>query len=115
QQRIDRNLPDLPASDAFAKAYAARGFSPEVLRKLYFFLNYSVKEPEASPLCDLSLKYWDDDYVYVQLYTAVFPQGYLQLVNLLASGLDIRLDHAVSAISYGPQGVSVATNQGQFT
>jgi monoamine oxidase len=115
QQRIDQNLPDLPASDAFAKVYAARGFDPATLQKLYFFLNYSVKEPEASPLCDLSLKYWDDDYVFVQLYTAVFPQGYVQLVNRLAMGLDIRLNHVVSAISYGPQGVSVATNQGQFT
>jgi monoamine oxidase len=115
EQRTAANLPDLPASDAFARVYAQRGFSPATLQKLYFFLNYSVKEPEASPLCDLSLKYWDDDYVFVQLYTAVFPQGYVQLVNRLATGLDIRLGHAVSAISYGPQGVSVATNQGQFT
>ena len=50
----------------------------------------------------------------MQLYTAVVPGGYVQLVNRLASGLDIRMDHVVSEIAYGPQGESVSTNQGQF-
>ena len=48
------------------------------------------------------------------LYSAVFPRGYVQLVNRLALGLDIRMGHVASDIVYGPQGVTVVTNQGQF-
>ena len=65
-------------------------------------------------MCDLSLNYWDDDYVFVQLYSDVFPKGYAQLVHYLAAGLDIRLDHVVGEIAYGPHGVTVSTSQGRF-
>jgi hypothetical protein len=115
EQRIAQRLPDLPASDAFASVLVQAQLSPTTLRRLGFFLNYAIKEPNASPLRDLSLKNWDDDYVFTMLYSSVFPGGYVQLVNRLASGLDIRMDHVVSEIAYGPSGVTVATNHGQFT
>ena len=49
--------PISPLSDAFAKIFAESRFSPTVMRRLGFFLNYGIKEPNASTLCDLSLKY----------------------------------------------------------
>ncbi len=113
-ERIARRLPDIPASDAFETVFKYEKLSPQTLQKLGFFLNYTIKEPEASPLCDLSLNYWDDDYVFVQLYTDVFPKGYAQLVHYLAAGLDIRLDHVVREIAYGSHGVTVSTSQGQY-
>jgi monoamine oxidase len=115
EQRIARRLPDLPASDAFARLIARQRLSPTTLRRLNFFLNLTIKEPNAAPLRDLSLKYWDDDYVFATLYTSVFPRGYVQLVNLLAAGLDIRLGHVVTEIAHGPLGVTVSTKQGQFS
>ncbi len=114
EQRIAQRLPDLPASDAFEKVIARSRLSPTVMRRLGYFLNYGIKEPNATTLCDLSLKYWDDDLVFVMLYTSVFPRGYVQLVNHLAAGLDIRMGHVVSDIVYGPHGVTVVTNQGEF-
>jgi monoamine oxidase len=115
ERRIAQRLPDLPASDAFTQVLAQAQLSPTTLRRLGFFLNYAIKEPNAAPLSDLSLKYWDDDYVFVMLYSSVFPGGYVQLVNRLANGLDIRMGHVVSEIAYGPSGVAVTTNHGQFT
>jgi monoamine oxidase len=114
EERIARRLPDIPASDAFETVLNYEKLSPQTLQKLNFFINFAVKEPNASPLCDLSLNYWDDDYVFVQLYTDVFPKGYAQLVNHLAAGLDIRLDHVVSEIAYGSHGVTVSTSQGRY-
>jgi monoamine oxidase len=113
-ERMAARLPDIPASRAFETIFAYEKLSPQMLQKVGFFLNYTIKEPNAAPLRDLSLNYWDDDYVFVQLYTDVFPNGYVQLVNYLARGLDIRLNHKVSEIAYGPEGVTVATNQGSF-
>jgi monoamine oxidase len=113
-QRMARGLPDLPASNAFAKIIPQERLSPATLRRLGFFLNLAIKEPEASPLSDLSLYNWDNDYVFVQLYSSVFPKGYVQLVKLLSAGLDIRLDHRVSEIAYRPGGVTVSTNHGEF-
>jgi monoamine oxidase len=112
--RIARRLPDIPASRAFEAVLGQEQLSPDTLQKLEFFLNYAIKEPEVSPLCDLSLNYWDDDFVFVQLFTKVFPGGYVQLVQHLAAGLDIRMNHVVQEIDYGPQGVTVRTNQGEF-
>jgi polyamine oxidase len=44
---------------------------------------------------------------------AVFPKGYDQLAHHLASGLDIRLNHTVTAIEYG-EGVQVRTTSSLF-
>jgi monoamine oxidase len=114
QERIARRLRDVPASVAFNQVIAEERLSLANRQKLGFFLNFAIKEPEASPLTDLSLNNWDNDLVFVQIALAVFPQGYVQLVNHFAAGLDIRLNHVVSEIAYGPDGVCVSTNQGTF-
>jgi monoamine oxidase len=44
----------------------------------------------------------------------LFPGGYQQLIDVLALGLDIRVNHVVSKVSYSANGVSVTTNQGVF-
>jgi hypothetical protein len=102
--RAARRLPDIPASDAFAKVFARERLDPDTQRRLDFFLDYPIKEPQCAPLCDLSLNNWDDDLVFLQLYTSVFPQGYKQLVDILAAPLDIRLGHIVREVDCGPRG-----------
>jgi monoamine oxidase len=113
-QRQQRKLPDIPASDGFAQVIASQRLSAQVHRQLQFFINFGIEEPNASPLKKLSLYHWDDDLVLLQLYTSVFPQGYGQVVEKLAAGLDIRLNHVVSKIDYGPRGVHIVTNRGEF-
>ncbi len=114
EERVARRLPDIPASDAFETVFKYEKLSPQTLQGVNFFVNYTIEEPNASPLSDLSLNNWDDDYVFVQLYTDVFPKGYAQLVQHLAAGLDIRLNHVVSEIAYGSDGVTVWTSQGVY-
>ncbi|MFW8194431.1 FAD-dependent oxidoreductase, partial [Klebsiella pneumoniae] len=44
----------------------------------------------------------------------VFPQGYGQLTDHLARGLDVRLGHAVEEIDYREPRVRIHTRQGLF-
>jgi len=43
----------------------------------------------------------------------VFPQGYSQLTEFLASDLDIRLNQVVEQVSYDANGTSIRTQDGQ--
>ena len=45
----------------------------------------------------------------------VFPQGYDQLAHGLARGLDIRLEHTVTRVSWNSTGVSIETDRGSFS
>jgi monoamine oxidase len=115
ERRIAAGLPDIPASVAFKEVIARKRLPAAKARGLDFFINYGVKEPQASELKDLSLNYWDEDFVFVQAFTSVFPLGYVQLVEHMASGLDVRMDHAVSEIAYDSKGVTVTTKKhGKF-
>ena len=56
---------------------------------------------------------WDQDQVFGG-NDVVFPNGYVQIANGLAKGLNIRLGVKVTGISYGADGVSVETSSGAF-
>ena len=43
----------------------------------------------------------------------ILPDGYSQIVDFLAEGLDIRLEQVVSRIEYSDQGVQITTNDGE--
>lgn len=45
----------------------------------------------------------------------VFPEGYDKLAFGLAKGLDVRLNHVVSRVEWSSDGVTVHSNQGEFT
>jgi hypothetical protein len=40
------------------------------------------------------------------------PGGYQALAEILGQGVDVRYNHTVTAINYGPQGVSVECSNG---
>jgi monoamine oxidase len=68
----------------------------------------------AGDSADLSCWYWDSMSGYNGL-DAVLPGGYDQLINVLANGLDIRLNHVVNKIAHTSSGITVTTNAGIFT
>jgi monoamine oxidase len=112
--RSAQGLPDIPASTAFTQVAAAERLDMDTRRRLGFFLDYAIQTPECADLYQLSLNEWDNNYVYTQIFTSIFPQGYDQLVRILGAPLDIRLDHVVREIHQDPRGVSVVTNHGTF-
>lgn len=116
-KRRRKRLPDIPAADAFAKVIAAQSLSPPDLNALNWFLTYSTSEPWGSPLKDLSLYHWDENHEFDFVENFVFPQGYVQFINRMIAeqGLDVRLNHIVREVDYGPKGVTVSTTQGEFS
>ncbi|XP_005177670.2 possible lysine-specific histone demethylase 1 [Musca domestica] len=62
----------------------------------------------ATPLCNLSLKHWDqdDDFEFIGNHTTV-RNGYSCVPIALTEGLDIRVNTAVKAIKYFPTGVEI--------
>jgi monoamine oxidase len=113
-QRAVRRLPDIPASKAFDTVLAQKRLDPNTLRRLNFFINLFVKEPEAADLNDISLRYLGNVSVFLQGFTSasIIPGGYLQLLKLFAAGLDIRCGHVVDTIEYGANGVAVTLDSG---
>jgi monoamine oxidase len=69
-------------------------------------------------LKDLSLYYYDKDknLTAPEAIDRVFPKGFVQLVKALADAADqcIRYNCVVKQIEYDANGVTVATNQGDF-
>lgn len=114
-QRQALGLPDIPASQAYATALSKRSLDPDTLRKMNYFADHVFQEAQAAPLSALSTFELGEDGVTAQGLTtaSIIPEGYLQLVNLFAQGLDIRLGHVVDTIAYGKNGVAVVLEDGR--
>ncbi len=82
-------------------------------RGLDWLLNSSLQSEYASSASDLGWAGWNEESGF-DGPDLIFPKGYHQLIKGLAKGLDIRLNHSISAIEYSDSGVSVQTNQGVF-
>jgi len=89
-----------------------RNLSEEQKNQLRFIINADLEHDEAADVFDLSLT-TDIGKPFGGL-EVIFPDGYLQILDTLDDGLDIRLEHVVSKVEYDDQGVTVTTNQGTF-
>lgn len=83
-------------------------------RQLNYLLNTIIEHEFAADVAQLSLWYGDegDELVGDDL---IFPDGYDQLTNGLADGLNIRLGHVVQQINYTDDSVTIITSGGSFT
>ncbi len=89
-----------------------RNLSEEQKNQLRFIINADLEHEENADVFDLSLT-TDIGKPFGGL-EVIFPDGYLQILDTLDDGLDIRLEHVVSKVEYDDQGVTVTTNQGTF-
>lgn len=90
-----------------------RTMSEKLRRGVAWALVSLIAQDQAADLSELSLRTWDDDESFSE-GDVLFPQGYRQITDGLAQGLDVRLGQIVSAVAYDQQGVRVTTNQGEF-
>ena len=115
EERREAGKRDTDAGREFTRAVKGLKLKRQERLNVEYFVNMAVAEPNATDLDRLSLYEWDDDYVEMMLRAAVVPDGYVLLVEALAEGLDIRRSHIVKRIKYGTDGVTVKTNQGDFS
>ena len=104
---------DMSLQQAFDQVVADRNLSQAELRGFNFYAyGETALEYGADPK-NLSLWWWDADENFSG-EDVIFPQGYNQITDGLARGLDIRLETVVKSVSYGDGGVEVETSDGTF-
>ena len=108
------DLTDISLKKAFDQAIARKIFTVQELRELNFAINTTIEHEEGGDVADMSLFNWDQDLDNIGT-DGLFPQGYDQIINGLARGLDIRLGQIVNKIAYDSKGVTLTTNKGVFT
>jgi monoamine oxidase len=81
---------------------------------LVWALSAYTEFSKGAPIENLSAVYHDDDEVF-DMPDVVVVTGYDKLLGPLAAGLDIRLSHRANTIAHGEDGVTVRTDQGDFT
>lgn len=104
---------DMPLATPIAAAARDEELSKKQMIQLHYVINSAIEQEYAADVDELSLWEWNQDEEQVG-HDVLFPGGYDQIVNRLAAGLDIRLNHIVSQVFYGDGGVTITTNQDTF-
>lgn len=104
---------DMSLGEALDEAIADLELAEKEQRQLYYAVNTTIEHEFAADVAELSLFNWDEGKVF-EGDDVIFPGGYGQILAGLAQGLDIRLNHLVSQIEYGNEGVRVSTDRGIF-
>ena len=104
---------DMSLQQAFDEVISQRDLSAEELRRLNFYIQQETSLEYGADPDALSLWEWDQDEVF-NGNDVVFPNGYSQIADGLAKGLDIRFNVKVTGIFYGANGVDVETSSGVF-
>lgn len=109
RQRGREGLPDLSLADALRLVADNR---PAIAPSVEWHMTLVGRDDWGEALDRLSLMGWDDGYEVYGPGDSIFLHGTGELVEHLASGLDIRLGEPVTAIRHGADGVQVHTAKG---
>lgn len=99
-----------------AAVYRGMGYasmSDEDRKRVDYLLNTTIEHEYSGDASSLSVQWYDSDGRFSG-NESLFLEGYRVLVEHQARGLDVRLEHVVSAIRYEANGVTVSTNRGDF-
>lgn len=107
------SAPDASYRDVTEDALSRQAWDDERLQRVREYLAHRSEEQYGAWIDDMAAHGLDDDSIDGD--EVVFPDGYDRLPAHLAEGLDIRVEHVVSEVRWGPDGVSVRTDQGTFT
>lgn len=81
-------------------------------RYLRYYINAYFEHESGADINDLSAESFEIGEEFGG-GDVVFPGGYGQLIDVLADGVDIRLNQVVSEVDYSGEGVTVTTTDGQ--
>jgi len=109
----ERRERDASIQDALNSFISQESLSMEEQEALSVPVYSSIELKYNAPASELSLFWWDIGKSYAG-DEVIFPEGYEQITDGLADGLDIKLEHVVTKIEYDENGVNVLTNQGNF-
>lgn len=110
-ENLDR---DISLATALQKVLNQTQLSPQQKILMSWLINTEIVTEQAEDPANLSVWEFDEDESFPG-DDYLFPGGYDQIIQKLAQGIEIKLNHVVQEISYNNQGVTVITNQGNFT
>ncbi|WP_072013847.1 FAD-dependent oxidoreductase [Myxosarcina sp. GI1] len=93
---------------------ASKSLSASQIRQLNYFINTEIEHEYGADLSELSAFKWDRDREFSG-DDVFFPGGYTQIIDILAAGLEIKLEHRVERVSYDSHRVTVSTDCKEFT
>lgn len=96
--------------DVTEAAIARQAWDEDRAQRVREYFEHRSEEQYGAWIEDLAAHGLDDDSIDGD--EVVFPDGYDVLPAHLAAGLDIRLDHMVSAVRWSRDGVTVSTDRG---
>ena len=106
---LARSTPD--ASLRVVYEQYARSLAERDRHRLAYVLNTVVEHEFGADIADLSFESVSGGGTFPG-HDAVFAAGYGQVIDCLAQGLDIRLEHPVTEIDYAGPGVVLRTGPG---
>lgn len=104
--------PDATYADVVERALAAQDWDAERRERVREYNDRRAQEQYGIGMDGLGAHGLDDDTVDGD--EVVFPRGYDELATRFAEGLDVRLEHVVSRVRWGSDGVEVETDRGTF-
>ncbi|QQZ29959.1 FAD-dependent oxidoreductase [Thiothrix subterranea] len=120
QARIDSALDAAQAADTDQSVQAAvetalgwNSLKASERQLVQFILNSTLEQEYAGSIHELSA-YWHDAAAAFKGDDALFPDGYQIIVDHLAKGLNVQLQHVVKTVTWSEQQVTVQTNRGAF-
>ena len=108
-EAIAASDPDASYRDVTEVALTAQGWEPNRTQRVREYLEHRSEEQYGAWIEDLAAHGLDDDTVDGD--EVVFPDGYDRLATGIADGLDVRLGHIVSRVSWSSGGVTVTTGE----
>lgn len=99
--------------DVTERALDRSGLDPERIDEIREFFRHRVEEQCGAWIGDLDAHGLDEDAIEGD--EVIFPRGYDEIPQRIGAGLDVRLDHTVTAVHRSATGVIVSTPQGDFT
>ncbi len=104
---------DASLQEALDMFLSNKRFSRKGMMNLLYAINTELEHEYGGDISDLSLWEFDQEGEF-KGEDVIFPNGYGQLVQSVAQGLDIRLGQIVRRVEYSSEGALVATNGGTF-
>lgn len=111
-EAIAASAADTSYRDVTEVALARQGWVPDRAQRVREYLEHRTEEQYGAWIEDLAAHGLDDDRIDGD--EVVFPDGYGMLPERLAAGLDVRLEHVVTAIDWSGA-ARVETTSGTFT
>jgi monoamine oxidase len=112
--RLVTGAGDISLRAALDDVLSDEALTDEERRAVEWHIALTARDDCGADDPSLSLLWWDEGYEVYGYGDSVFADGFGALTNALATDLDIRLQHAVQKVEYGPSRVRVTTSAGHF-